>query len=64
MGMSEYAADLTEPTVWTEAVADDDLIWRRATPTGDGLTEEIEYLVPRDTLQPLRFFRLKVQLME
>ncbi len=60
----EYAADLTEPTVWTEAVADDDLIWRRATPTGDGLTEEIEYLVPRDTLQPLRFFRLKVQLME
>ena len=34
------------------------------TPTGDGLTEEVEYLVPADTFQPLRFFRLKVRLME
>ena len=59
----EYAEGLITAQ-WHTAITNSDLIWQGATPTGDGLTEEVEYLVPAGSLQPLRFFRLKVRLME
>lgn len=59
----EYVVDIEVPE-WEEAVLDQDLIFRSATATGDGLTEFVEYEVPVATLQPQRFFRLKVRLIQ
>ena len=45
---------------WTPAIPGEDLVEIRTTPTGDGLTEEIEYRVPSATLDTPRHFRLQV----
>ncbi len=57
----EYTHDLIT-SQWIEAILTQDLIYRAALPTGDGITESIEYEVPATTLPPPRFFRLKVRL--
>ncbi len=59
----EYSTNL-ESHLWTEALLNTDLVYRAATPTGDGITESVEYEVPENTLPPPRFFRLKVWMTE
>lgn len=59
----EYTDDL-ENGAWFEVVLGQDLTFRGAAPTGDGLTETVEYEVPAGTLPPPRHFRLRVRMAE
>ena len=59
----ETTADL-ESGSWPAAALGTDLIDNGATPTGDGVTEIIEYRVPLAPLAGPRYFRLRIRLTE
>jgi hypothetical protein len=59
----ETTADLEDGT-WPAALIGTDLVAIGATPTGDGWTETVEYLIPPDSLAVPRHFRLRIRLAE
>ena len=60
----EATYDLEGGDAWPPAVPGTDLIELGATPTGDGLTETVEYQIPPATLSNPRFFRLRIRMVE
>ncbi len=57
----EWTDDLTAND-WLSAEVGTDVIEQDTVPTGDGITEIIEYAVPVNLLNPVRYFRLEVLL--
>ncbi len=60
----EATYDLEDESPWPAAIPGTDLILLGATPSGDGLTETIEYQIPPETLPCPRFFRLRIRMAE